>query len=267
MRVLILGGVVLGALGLVGCDTQSSNLSSPTHASPDQSQSSGRAYSGVYLEIPTTNQITDLTTTMKVPAEPSMSGTLFLWPGLQPRKDGMDFSPVGYGVLQPVLTWGPSCAPGNQPILYSTWWVSAQYVNTSGSVQGLTGCLGGDVMPVNVGDSLSIEISLNGTSWTQTITDAQSGRSVSYVIDLKGQAQNDALFEIETYGQYPVGDVEFSNTSVTFASPVDNCEFFDFGSSSSQVDRGDSDSTPSLSNGNHVCSIASIILHDPVSSR
>jgi hypothetical protein len=105
---------------------------------------------------------------MVVPPAPPASGTLFLWPGLQP--DGVNFEPIDNGVLQPVLTWGPSCAPGKQPRTYSTWWISGQYVNTNGQVSGYTGCAGGTFMSVNVCDTLDIDMVLSGTNWIQTIT-------------------------------------------------------------------------------------------------
>src|SRR6185437_548303 len=134
------------------------------------------------------NQIVRLQTTMVVPPEPPATGTLFLWPGLQP--DGANYDPIDNGVLQPVLTWGSSCAPGKQPRAYSTWWISGQYVNTNGSDPGYTGCAGGPIMSVAVGDTLDLDFSLAGTIWTQTVTDAQTGQSVSYSIDMMNQAQN-----------------------------------------------------------------------------
>jgi hypothetical protein len=79
------------------------------------------------------NEIVGLRTTLRVPAKPEPAGTIFLWPGLQPDRDGRNYFPIGNGVLQPVLTWGPSCAPGEKPRTYSTWWISGQYVNTQGS--------------------------------------------------------------------------------------------------------------------------------------
>ena len=82
--------------------------------------------SGVYLYAGTTNEFVDLRTTLTVPAPPPATGTLFLWPGLDPAPGGRNFLPIDNGVLQPVLTWGASCAPGQQPIQYSTWWISGQ---------------------------------------------------------------------------------------------------------------------------------------------
>jgi hypothetical protein len=131
------------------------------------------------------SQIVRLQTTLTVPAEPPASGTLFLWPGLQPN--GANYDPIDNGVLQPVLTWGDSCAPGTQPRAYSTWWISAQYVNTIGNDPGYMGCYGGSVMSVKVGDQLNIDMQLAGTVWNQTVTDAQTNQSVSFSFDMMGQ--------------------------------------------------------------------------------
>lgn len=166
------------------------------------------------------NQIVRLQTTLTVPPEPAASGTLFLWPGLQPG--GANFLPIDNGVLQPVLTWGRSCAPGVQPKAYSTWWISAQYVNTFGKQAGYTGCSGGPVMSVSVGDALDIDMQLMGTVWNQVVTDVQTGRAVSFAKDMMGQAQNLAYFDVEEYLSAPVSEVIFTNTLLTFGSPGQN---------------------------------------------
>ena len=162
------------------------------------------------------NQIVRLQTTLTVPAEPPASGTLFLWPGLQPN--GANFQPIDNGVLQPVLTWGDSCAPGTQPRAYSTWWISGQYVNTNGSDPGYIGCYGGSVMSVNVGDQLDIDMQLAGTIWNQTVTDAETGKSVTFSFDMMNQAQNIAYFVIEEYSSAPVSEVIFTDTTITYGA-------------------------------------------------
>jgi len=178
----------------------------------------GRAtgYGTVLISSRSTNQIVRLQTSIVVPAEPPPSGTLFLWPGLQPN--GANFEPIDNGVLQPVLTWGPSCAPGKQPRAYSTWWISGQYVNTNGSDPGYTGCEGGPIMSVDVGDTLNIDMVLAGTIWTQTVTDAETGQSVAYSIDMMNQAQTLAYFVIEEYSSAPLSAVIFSDTTIAFGS-------------------------------------------------
>lgn len=173
-------------------------------------------YGTVLFSANAKNRITRLQTTLAVPPEPPATGTLFLWPGLQPN--GANFDPIDNGVLQPVLTWGSSCAPGKQPRAYSTWWISGQYVNTIGKDTGYTGCQGGSVMNVAVGDMLNIDMALAGTVWTQTITDAQTGQSVAYSIDMMNQAQNLAYFVIEEYSAAPISPVVFTDTTITFGS-------------------------------------------------
>jgi hypothetical protein len=73
-------------------------------------------------------------------------------------------------------------------------------------------------MSVNVGDSLEIDMKLQGTVWVQTVTDVQTGNSVSYSYDLQGQQQEWAIFMIEGYSQSPVSPVQFNNTTITFAN-------------------------------------------------
>src|SRR5262249_33018985 len=104
----------------------------------------------IHFDIPHDTQLIALKTTLTVPAKPSMSSTLYAWPGIEPgRWDNIE--PVGQGVLQPVLTWGTSCgdyAPSNP----TGWWISPQYVNPYTSLQSVYGCMGGDAIYVNVGD-------------------------------------------------------------------------------------------------------------------
>jgi hypothetical protein len=171
----------------------------------------------VLLSANARNQFVRLQTTLTVPPEPAASGTLFLWPGLQPA--GANLLPIDNGVLQPVLTWGRSCAPGTQPKAYTTWWISAQYVNTYGKDPGYTGCSGGAVMSVNVGDTLDIDMQLTGTIWDQVVTDKQTGMSVSFSKDMMGQTQNSAFFDVEEYSSAPVSEVVFTNTTLTYGSP------------------------------------------------
>ena len=215
--------------------------------------------SGVYVEVSSGNQIVGFQTTIVVPAKPPAFGTLFLWPGLQPTGSGSNFLPINNGVLQPVLTWGPSCAPGAQPAAYSTWWVSGQYVNTFGSDPGFTGCQGGAIMAVSVEDSLTMALTLSGTIWTEVVTDVRTGQSVSYQIDLRGQAQGIALFEIEGYSQLPAAATVFANSSIAFGSPQSSCVI----GVSGEADASDVISAPVLSNGNLTCRIASMMLYAP----
>jgi hypothetical protein len=212
------GGGHAGAVG-PGGRSGAGGSSGPGGAGGLGPEAPGRTtgYGTVLISSSSRNQIVRLQTSMIVPAEPLPSGTLFLWPGLQPN--GANFLPIDNGVLQPVLTWGPSCAPGRQPRAYSTWWISGQYVNTNGSYPGYTGCEGGPIMSVDVGDTLLIDMALAGTIWTQTVTDAETGQTVTYSLDMMNQAQTLAYFVIEEYSSVPRSDVIFTDTTITFGSP------------------------------------------------
>jgi hypothetical protein len=150
----------------------------------------------------------DYHSTLIVPAKPSPTrGTLFLWPGLQPLRSDQT---VGYGVLQPVLTWGSSCAPGTLSA-EDGWWISAQYVGTPPGSFGVT-CKGGKVMKVDIGDKIEIAMTLKGTNWTQRLTNQKNGQSVDFTYDLKGQKQQWLLHQIEVpTSTKPTDDVIFTN--------------------------------------------------------
>lgn len=156
--------------------------------------------------------------------------------------------------MQPVLTWGGTCAPG-APNDYTSWWISGQYVTNPSNIPGHSGCNGGPGMDVKVGDLLDIAMTLSGTVWTQVITDRQSGKTVSYPIDMLGQAQNWALFQIEVPdGREPVSDVVFTSTKITFAAPdAAACQ---------PSARGTNDyfSAPQLSSDEMSCCVSKIIL-------
>ena len=216
-------------------------------------------YGSIELDSPASVAIVQLTTTLIVPKAPPASGTVFLWPGLQPLPEGANYLPINNGVLQPVLTWGPTCAPGAPASPYASWWVSAQYVNTFGKAPGFTGCLGGSGMTVNEGDALTMTMSLvEGTKWSQTVTDVQSGDSVTYGIDLRGQAQSRAEFVIEGYDQQPTVPVVFHSTVVTFASPPGSCQPLRKGTT-------DEFSAPVTSLDGKSCCVASITLRPKAS--
>jgi hypothetical protein len=190
-------------------------------AASDQVALRPRGYGSVQLAIPTDNEIVRMQTTLHVPAKPAASGTLFLWPGLQPLPGGRDFAPIGNGVLQPVLTWGATCARG-APNDHSAWWIAGHYVNMSGRERGRRGCLGGAGMTVDVGDELQIELARNADGpWSQRVHDVQQGARVDYVIDLGAQAQNWAIFHIELPTRTkPAGDVVFTDTVIELARPA-----------------------------------------------
>ena len=183
---------------------------------------SGRASGNgqVFFYAPTGNPFVRLRTKMIVPKPPKTNGVLFLWPGLEPTQGGRNYNPIGTGVLQPVLTWGGSCAPNHLGDSYDSWWISAQYVNTLGNAQGFTGCHGGKSMKVAIGDVLDIDMVLSGTSWKQTVTDEQTGKTVDFDFDLKGQDQNMGIFIIEDTYVEPSEDLIFHSSVLTYASPA-----------------------------------------------
>lgn len=189
--------------------------------------------------------------TLIVPSEPTPTrGTLFLWPGLQPLRPDQT---VGYGVLQPVLTWGTSCAPGSLSTS-DGWWISAQHVSAPpGSIRPV--CKGGKVMKVEVGDKLDIDMTLNGTTWTQTVTNQRNGESVDYSNDLKGQKQQWLLHQIETpTATQPVDDVIFTDVVAKLSTSQPKACFPNA--------KGEDDyfSPPRASADGETCCIAKIIL-------
>jgi hypothetical protein len=173
----------------------------------------------VEFASPPATPLLRLQTVSVVPPKPPAQGTLFLWPGLQPGGQGKNFLPIHNGVLQPVLTWGPTCAPFAPKASYAQWWISPQYVNTFGQEPGYTGCQGAQGMNALEGDSLLLDIQLQeGNLWQQTVTNSSSGEVAKYTIDLRGQEQNRAIFMIEGYQSWPVSDVVFRQTVLTLSS-------------------------------------------------
>ena len=188
---------------------------------------------------------------MKVPATPSQRQTLFIWPALQCRA-ASDPGRIGNGILQPVLTWGPSCNPElpSSSEYYSKWWIAGMYVNVSSSAAGPTGCAGGDYMLTDVGDLLEMEISLEGSDWTQTIVNQRTMEAVDFAIDLEGQVQNWATWAVEVPSGAriaPAEDTVFTQSVLTFSAPVTTCQ-------PSQAGAEDYFSAPVLSpDGLHCC--------------
>ena len=166
--------------------------------------------------------IVGLRARMIVPPKPTGSGWLYIWLGLQPQERAERFYPIDNGVLQPVLTFETdtaSCAPGTHPSPSTTWWISAQYVNTVGHYSGYMGCFGGPILSVDPGDVLLLDISLIERTWVQTVIDLTKEKSVTYQINLHGQSQNYANFEIEPYGNFQVADITYEDIEIAFAEP------------------------------------------------
>ena len=211
-------------------------------------------YAAVKWIVAGSGQLTGLYTTMIVPQKPTAtSGTLYVWPGVQPYSNSVNYSPIGDGILQPVLSIGPTCGPG-APSDYQSWWISGQYVNPSGPA-GFNGCLGGPGMDATVGDSLDISMTLSGTTWTQVVTSRQTMQSVKYSLDLKGQGQNWATLAIEQPTSLaPVSDAVFTSTRLTFsASDASSCQ-------PSQHGPNDYFATPYVSADGKTCCVSRVIL-------
>ena len=171
----------------------------------------------VELDTKSGNGFISYSSTMTVPMDaPPANETAYIWPGLVPW--GEHFDPIGDGVLQPVLTHGPSSAPhqSDLPPGYQGWWISGQYVNTKGKYAGFMGSLGGDVLAVKSGDKITTTMKYNSTTkvWTETITDLANQGSVSYSINLSDtagepQEQNRAVLYFE-----PVNGATLPNPTI-----------------------------------------------------
>lgn len=193
---------------------------------PTPSESDGIFHNASFT-LPPPNQIVGLQTSLDVPPlppAPSMtSAVLFVWPGLEPLADSVDFLPLDMGVLQPVLTWGSSCAPTAQPPAFTSWWISGEYVKYKYATEpGAERCYSGNSMLVNPGDRLLIEIARDPSTgdWTQTVTNAKTNQSVTFSRNMEGQGQNFLIFSIETYyGATVSAPITFSDTTIALQSP------------------------------------------------
>jgi Putative Ig domain len=108
----------------MGTNSQSATLTAfgPT-PTPLQGNPNDLGFEAAFLLSPP-NQYVGLQTKITVPPLPPIPSdpraTLFLWPGLQPDPNSVNFLPIDNGVLQPVLTFGHSCAQTSQPTLFSS---------------------------------------------------------------------------------------------------------------------------------------------------
>jgi hypothetical protein len=205
------------------------------------------------------NEIVSLITRLVIPEPPdraaSPDGTLFLWPGLQPREEDANYLPIGNGVLQPVVTWGASCAPGAQP--KQSWWASGQYVNTVGDFMGYQGCYGGPIIGARSKDMLLMSMSRFGSIWSQTITNLNTDKSTGFHTNLAGQAQGRARFYIEPDSGVKSANVTFLETIIGFARPQPgNCRLDEQGPA-------DVVTRPIILDNGQSCYVASIVLKGP----
>jgi hypothetical protein len=200
--------------GKVGMDSKNSTFRDMT---------SSRNLALTIYTVRPPNRIVNFKTTMLVPKYPAQRSTLFIWPGLQ-HSGGADPGRIGNGVLQPVLTWGPSCSR-QASSSYMNWGIAGMYVNISSGAAGPGGCASGDGMQAVPGERLLTEFSLKGTAWTQTITNLGNMKKVDFTFDLKGQDQNMAIWDIETpASSRPAEDTVFEKSVVTMAEPVTSCQ-------------------------------------------
>lgn len=166
----------------------------------------------VEYDVKSSNAFNRLRTTLSVPAEPAPSGSIFIWPGLQPTPSASNLQPIGNGALLPVLTWGPSCAP-DAPPNYTTWWIAPTYSNISSSDPQYSGCHAGKVARAETNQRIDIEIRLDGTKWVQRVVNRDTLEASEFSLDLKGQVQGRAFFDIELQtSNKPTEDVVFTNT-------------------------------------------------------
>lgn len=211
----------------------------------------GREFAGVKYLARTPNEIVSFKTTLVVPKTPTAKQTLFIWPGLQSRDGAADPGRVGNGVIQPVLTWGGSCAPKQPSRPFDAgWWIAGMYVNVSTGAAGPSGCAGGDYVSTSLGDWLEIDMFAKDKLSAQSIKNVQTGMKADFTIDLKGQVQNEAMWLIEVpsgTSVRPAEDTIWLQNVLTFAKPVTSCQPRSKGSA-------DYFSAPTLSpDGLHCC--------------
>jgi hypothetical protein len=210
-----------------------------------------REYGAVKYLAASGIEIVNMKTTLKVPKTPTQKQTLFIWPALQCR-GAADPARVQNGILQPVLTWGPSCNPKlpSAEQYNEKWWIAGMYVNVSSRVAGPSGCTGGDFMLPEVSDLLDIEITLKGMTWTQTVVNQRNNEKVDFSIDLMGQVQNWATWAVEVpsgSSVAPAEDTVYLKSVLTFNKPVTSCQ-------PDQAGKNDYFSAPILSpDGLHCC--------------
>ncbi|KAI8835206.1 hypothetical protein BJ741DRAFT_608343 [Chytriomyces cf. hyalinus JEL632] len=194
------------------------------------------------------NSYVSFSATLIVPPMPGKpatgDGTWFYWPGLQTDSRAANYNPIGFGVLQPVLSYGPACYnKGSQPLTrkpYESWYVSNWYVNLQKDpLPGYRGCFSSEMMLVNPGDSLAMSLVLDGTTWLQSVTRqgkecsgggsaSATGCQVLYSLDMLGQGQNRAELVLEHWNKAgPYTNVAFNDITLVTANaePASSLQF------------------------------------------
>lgn len=208
------GGAGLGAAGSDGSLGPNEDECGAIPSQPAGKATTGRVSGPGLIEydVDAPNVFTRLRTTLSVPVKPAPNGQIFIWSGLQPTPNGMNFQPIGNGALLPVLTWGPSCTP-DAPSGYSSWWIAPTYSNISASDPQYSGCHTGKAVVAEPRQLLDIEIRLDGTKWTEKVVNRDTQAASEFSLDLKGQAQGRVFFDIELpTTNKPTEEIVYTNT-------------------------------------------------------
>jgi len=156
--------------------------------------------------------VSSFQSTWKVPAAPTTVGsqTIFLF-------NGIENSGANFGILQPVLQWGPSAAGGGQ-----FWAIASWYVTSSGHAFHT------DLIQVSVGDTLLGSMTLTGQSGVRFNYDCEFQGVPVTRLRIRGIAELQWFNEtLEAYGvnqcsDYPSSlQASFAGISIQAgASPV-----------------------------------------------
>lgn len=277
---------------------------------------SGMAYDvGTGAQNPSDVWITNYTMDLQVPQQfinPVVGSStyqdyafVFIWPGFGSDAGRYNNSYptqsdiVGGGVLQPVLTYSqqqPYPNPNN--VRTNGWWISGQAVGYLPAVysgfrpgSGRVGWTGGDVLPVNQGDILTIAMTLNPGQWTQSISNNTQKTSVlswpfnmseasstlgqsqallkaAQIANSPQQKQNAAQLFIENVLGPPINAATFSNIKIytSIANPA-FCQDMRFTSQNDYINANCTGAKyyPSTQFGQSYCQINQCIVYaDPI---
>jgi hypothetical protein len=144
--------------------------------------------------------LTSFSTTWRVPEPPATDArqTIFLFNGLQN-------SGPNYGILQPVLQWGPSAAGGG-----SYWTVASWYVTSRGQAfhTPLQRVEPGQTL---VGEMQLLEAARGKYTWSCELVGVPRTRLLlRNVAELKWSTESLEAYNVERCSDYPAALVEFS---------------------------------------------------------
>jgi hypothetical protein len=218
---------------------------------------------------------------------------VFLWPGLQPGGSGC-FYPINNGVLQPVLSYGNSCAP-DKPQNTEQWWISGQYVNKPlfddncksipngfvSACEDYAHCHGGEFLTINPGQEIttSMDLDSDNNNWLQTIEAGGQTRTYSIALDycsassqqtakvtMEPQAQTLAILSIETHGYNTPLEQTYENIVLKIQvgdDPMATCDNTVTMSTADPSSDCSSINTISNTEGILTCQIDSCTVHKP----